>query len=154
MRVSRFHLLSVLIPVFAVLILSVYANAGSKPSAEVVLKPRVPSDQMNNVKARKNPLPDDGKTLAAGKAIFFGKGTCVGCHGAEGKGNGELAESFIPPPRDFTDSDYAWQDARTDGEIFWAISNGTEMGMMGFEGILEEEEIWSLVRYVRSFKKK
>jgi len=120
---------------------------------EQVLRPRFPEDQIAKAKGMKNPLPADA-ALALGKRVYETKGTCVSCHGAGGKGDGELAESLTPPPRDFCDtSGFGWQEARSDGEIFMAIGKGTELGMIAFEDMLEEDEIWALVSYVRSFKK-
>lgn len=113
--------------------------------------PRVPADQLAKVKAMKSPFPANEATLALGGNVFHGKGTCVNCHGAGGEGDGEQAKSFDNPPRNFTDKE--WRDARSDGEIFWAIENGTAQGMVPFEGMLEDKEVWALVAYIRTLGK-
>ena len=119
-----------------------------------VLDPRVPANKMAEAKAIKRATLQSDATIAKGKAIFHGKGVCTNCHGEEGKGNGPLANSFNPRPRDFTDADdIGWHKVRTDGEIFWAISKGTEYGMIPFEDMLSEEERWELVDYIRSLGK-
>src|SRR3989304_9528313 len=66
-------------------------------------------------------------------------------------GDGELASSFDPKPRNFTIP--VWQKVRTDGEIFWIITNGTESGMPPFGDMLSDEEKWGLVNYIRELGK-
>ena len=102
-----------------------------------------------------NPLPATPGTVENGKKIYEGKGFCRVCHGADGKG---LLGSDIDPgslkgplPRDFTDRD--WQAARTDGELFWILKNGSKGTAMAsfIPLVLTEEEAWQVLRYVRSF---
>jgi mono/diheme cytochrome c family protein len=112
---------------------------------------KVPAAQLEKVKAMKNPVPANANSLAMAKIIYNGKGTCTGCHGPLGKGDGELGVSLDTPPRNFTD--HEWQKARTDGELFWIIENGTETGMISFGGMISDSEIWALVGYVRSLGK-
>lgn len=141
--------LRVILPTMAlVTILLTCGNVTSALSEEGILSPRVPSDKLAAVKDWKNLVPPDERSVALGKEIYFSRGACVSCHGNSGKGDGPVAASFDPKPRDFTDT--KWQDNRTDGEIFWAITEGTEFGMIGFGGNLDEHERWSLVNYIRS----
>lgn len=121
------------------------------PSDEDVLKPRVPSDKIAEVKVLKNIVAANTESLAEAREIFNGKGTCFNCHGEKGRGDGEIADSFDPRPRNFTIS--KWQKIRTDGEIFWVINNGTNYGMPPFGDILSDEEKWSLVNYIRELGK-
>ena len=55
---------------------------------EVVLKPRVPPDQIEQVRTWTNPLPATEETIEKGKKLFHGKAFCVTCHGKDGKGFG------------------------------------------------------------------
>jgi mono/diheme cytochrome c family protein len=57
------------------------------------------------------------------------------------------------PPRDFTDC--AFQQARDDGELFWVIKYGSPgTGMQALiPNILNEEEGWKVVAYLRSLCK-
>lgn len=121
-------------------------------------EPRVPERKMEQAKSLKAPFgnarnaPSD--IVAEGKRLFEGKGNCVVCHGASGRGDGPAARMQRPnPPRDFTDC--AVQQARDDGELFWIIAHGSAgTGMPRFvPGMLTEEEAWKLVAYVRSFCK-
>lgn len=119
-----------------------------------VLKPRVPADQMDQVKAWKNPLKPTQESLEKGKQLFHGKAFCVTCHGKDGKGlGGDIEPGTLkgPLPRDFTDTD--WQAARTDGELFWILKNGSKGTAMApfIPLILSEEEAWQVLLYVRSF---
>lgn len=122
----------------------------SSPDHET-LETKVPSGKLAEVRAFKNLVASDKKSLSEAREIFMGKGTCFNCHGENGKGDGELAGSFSPPPRNFTYA--AWQKVRTDGEIFWVITNGTESGMPPFGDMLSDEEKWELVNYIREIGK-
>ena len=119
-----------------------------------VLRPRVPSDQIESARAVMNPLPTTPEMLSRGKALFEGKAFCRACHGSEGKGLGmDLDYSTFkgPLPRNFTDK--MWQQARTDGELFWILKNGspgTDMAPF-IPLVLTEDEAWQVLMYVRSF---
>jgi mono/diheme cytochrome c family protein len=121
---------------------------------EAVLKPRVPADQIEQAKTWKPPLQPTQVTIGKGKQLFHGKAFCVTCHGRDGKGLGDDIEPGTlkgPLPRDFTDKD--WQAARTDGELFWILKNGSKGTAMApfIPLILTEEEAWQVVLYLRSF---
>ncbi len=120
---------------------------------EAILKPRVPVDQLQQVRTWKNPLPATEETIDKGKKLFEGKAFCTTCHGRDGKGLGADIEPGTlkgPLPRNFTDKD--WQTARTDGELLWILKNGsTGTAMAPFIPlILTEEEAWQVLLYVRS----
>ena len=131
------------------IITGVMLLSGFRPAfgGDMEYKPRVPVHSLASVKEMANPVSDKG--AGHGKEVFLGKGRCYNCHGSSGKGDGPAGAAFNPKPRDFTDPQ--WQKARTDGEIFWAISNGTEFGMIPYGGMLSEEGGWQLVNYIREF---
>ena len=115
---------------------------------EVVLKPRVPTDQIEQAKTWKTPLQQTQETIEKGKQLFHGKAFCITCHRRDGKGLGDDIEPGTLKgllPRDFTDKD--WQAARTDGELFWILKNGSKGTAMA-PFILTEEEAWQVVLYV------
>lgn len=121
---------------------------------EAVLKPRVPLDQLQEVRTWTNPLPATEAMREKGKQLFHGKAFCVTCHGKDGKGlGGDIEPGTLkgPLPRDFTDKD--WQAARTDGELLWILKNGSKGTAMAafIPLILTEEEAWQVLHYVRSF---
>lgn len=119
-----------------------------------VLRQRVPTDQIESAREVTNPLQATPEVLGKGKALFEGKAFCRACHGADGKGLGtDLDYSTFkgPLPRNFTDR--MWQQARTDGELFWILKNGspgTDMAPF-IPLVLTEEEAWQVLTYVRSF---
>lgn len=121
---------------------------------KAVMRPRVPRDQIDAARAMTNPLPADEEIVAKGKALYEGKAFCKVCHGPDGKGLGEdIAPGSLkgPLPRNFTDK--KWQAARSDGELFWILKNGSKGTAMAsfIPLILTEEESWQVLRYVRSF---
>lgn len=121
---------------------------------ETILKPRVPIDQIEEARTWTNPLPATEETIEKGKTLFQGKAFCVTCHGRDGKGlGGDIEPGTLkgPLPRNFTDKE--WQVARTDGELFWILKNGSKGTAMApfVPLILTEEEAWQVLRYVRSF---
>lgn len=116
-----------------------------------VLRPRVPSDQIDAARAVNNPFQPTPELLEKGKALFEGKAFCKACHGADGKGLPKDLELKGPLPRNFTDK--KWQATRTDGELFWILKNGspgTDMAPF-IPMVLTEEEAWQVLLYVRSF---
>jgi mono/diheme cytochrome c family protein len=117
------------------------------------LKPRVPPSAMSSAKALQNPIQPTPKNIAEGKALYEGKGTCLNCHGREGKGNGPGGMMLNPSPRNFTNC--AFHKNRTDGELFWVIKNGSPgTGMVPqVPSTATEEEAWTIVNYVREFCK-
>lgn len=116
-----------------------------------VLRPRVPSDQIEEARAWTNPVPATEDNIEKGKALFHGKAFCVTCHGRDGRGLADVQGLRGKLPRNFTDK--VWQATRMDGELFWILKNGspgTDMASF-IPLILTEEEAWHVVLYVRSF---
>ena len=117
------------------------------------LKARVPADQMADAKANKNPIASTPESIAKGKALFEGKGTCFNCHGKNGDGQGEAGKVLNPSPRDFTNCKF--HKKRKDGELFWVMKNGSAgTGMISLvPAIITEEEAWTIINYERTFCK-
>ncbi|HXF05984.1 MAG TPA: cytochrome c [Blastocatellia bacterium] len=99
----------------------------------------------DSARTMKNPIAATTESLAKGKELF--QANCVMCHGEKGDGTGEMARSLDTKPSDLTDA--TRMEAQTDGELFYKISTGTNE-MPEYGAILEKEEIWHLVNYVRS----
>ena len=124
------------------------------PADPAVLRPRVPPDQIESARQVTNPYSATPEFIEQGKRLFEGKAFCRTCHGMDGKGLGSdiNPENFRGPlPRNFTDKD--WQEARTDGELFWILKNGSKGTAMAsfIPLVLTEEEAWKVITYVRSF---
>jgi mono/diheme cytochrome c family protein len=97
-------------------------------------------------KKQKNPLPATPDTLADGKEAF--SHYCVACHGMDGQNTGvPFADRMSPPVPSLASRDV--QDY-SDGQLKWVIDNGIwPSGMPGAKGILSDDEIWSIVVYLR-----
>ncbi|MDH5666508.1 MAG: c-type cytochrome [Nitrospira sp.] len=117
-------------------------------------KPRVPADQMAAAKALENPIEASADSIAKGKALYEGKGTCFNCHGKDGKGNGPAGAMLNPSPRDFTNCKF--HKKRKDGELMWVLKNGSPgTGMVSLiPAAITEEEGWNIINYERSFCQK
>lgn len=117
------------------------------------LKTRVPADQLADAKANKNPVASSPESIAKGKALYEGKGTCFNCHGKNGDGQGEAGKILNPSPRDFTNCKF--HKKRKDGELLWIIKNGSAgTGMVSLiPAAITEEEAWHIINYERSFCK-
>ena len=116
-----------------------------------VLQPRVPATQIEEARTWVNPFPATPENIEKGQKIFHSKAFCVTCHGRDGKGLGNIPGLRGKLPRNFTDK--TWQAARTDGELFWILKNGspgTDMASF-IPLVLTEEEAWHVLLYVRSF---
>jgi mono/diheme cytochrome c family protein len=115
-----------------------------------VMPSRVPADRLEEARALKNPLADSPEVAAKGRALYEGKGGCVNCHGSGGLGDGPVARELNPSPRNFHHHGF-WRH-RTEGEIFWVIKHGSPgTAMIGFNGQLTDEDIWTVMRYLRTF---
>jgi mono/diheme cytochrome c family protein len=145
-RLRQRLLLAAVIP----LILLLSAPYGSATDGEV-LRPRVPSDQMEEARSWTNPFPATEDNMEKGRALFHGKAFCLTCHGRDGRGLADVQGLRGKLPRNFTDK--LWQAARMDGEILWILKNGSPgTDMASFVPlVLTEEEAWQVVLYVRSF---
>ncbi len=101
---------------------------------------------------QKNPLTVDEKVLNAGKAVF--KKNCTRCHGPAGLGDGEDADPDAREKMDLTNPKGA--DRNSDGVVFHKIWNGRrkpKMPAFKDEG-LTEQQVWSVVAYVQTLRKK
>ena len=106
------------------------------------------SDPESRVRAGielKNPVLPVKETLARGETVY--KTFCIGCHGINGAGDGQLFTSGLYPlkPRMLTGS---IADKLRDGEIFHTITLG--FGSMGAHGSqIRAEDRWVLILYIR-----
>jgi mono/diheme cytochrome c family protein len=110
-------------------------------------------DGFEEVKALKAPASSP-ESIAAGKAVFEGAGTCATCHGATGAGDGDAGKALDPPPRNLhAAADYKY-GAGPHG-IYRTVMYGVEgTGMAPLEGVLTEEQIWQVTAYVQSLQGK
>ena len=135
MKYSTFNPLSLILFLSIFLLSSLVSAQPSKEQTAWVAPPE--ADKLEN------PLKDQSLALALGKRIY--RDECMVCHGRYGNAETDIAESLQQKPKDFTKEDFLTQ---TDGAIYWKLSEGRGL-MQPFKIMLSEEEIWSLVMYVK-----
>ena len=89
----------------------------------------------------------DREQLAETKRLFTEN--CVRCHGDDGRGKTTTGAMLDVP--DFTDEKF-WQEDVKDERLAGSIRDG-KSGMPKFEKKLTDEQIGSLIKYVRQFDK-
>ena len=98
-----------------------------------------------------NPLDADRALLEAASEDY--QPVCASCHGEGGRGDGPAA-SLDPAPPDFADR--SRMSALSDGYLYWRIAEGGseppfESTMPAWGSVFDEQQIWQLVAYIRSF---
>jgi mono/diheme cytochrome c family protein len=97
-------------------------------------------------KDQKNPLPSNADTWADGKEAF--SHYCVACHGMDGQNTGVPFADHMSPPIPLLSSKEV--QSYTDGQLKWILDNGiSPSGMPGSKGTLSDDELWSIVIYLR-----
>lgn len=116
------------------------AEGGSEATIGVVASAEVPPEAANV----ENPVEATGDSILGGQEIYAGN--CRVCHGENGEGDGPGAFGLDPEPANLNDR----VPGRTDGELFWIVTNGSEgTAMPGWEGTLSEDDRWNVVNYLR-----
>lgn len=99
----------------------------------------------------KNPLKVDDALLAAGRKIFTDK--CQKCHGPKGLGDGPDADPEHAEEMNLTNPKRAGRNP--DGVVFYKVMNGRSRPKMPtFSEELTEEQVWTVVAYVQSLRRK
>ena len=100
---------------------------------------------------KKNPLTVDDKLVAEGKQVFTDK--CRRCHGPGGLGDGPDADPDSREDMDLTNPKRAARNS--DGVVFYKVSNGRKRPKMpAFREELNENQIWAVVAYAQSLRRK
>lgn len=101
--------------------------------------------------AARSPLTVDDKVLATGKKVFTDK--CQKCHGPKGLGDGPDADPDHAEDMNLTNPKRA--ERNSDGVVFYKVLNGRRNPKMPpFKDDLSTEQIWSVVAYAQSLRKK
>jgi mono/diheme cytochrome c family protein len=95
-----------------------------------------------------NPVKADAASLSTGKELW-GK-HCQSCHGKSGKGDGPKAAQLETQPQDLRKAEVQQQP---DGAFFYKSSEGRKDMPSFKKKIADEKDIWSIVNYIRTFKK-
>lgn len=84
-----------------------------------------------------------------GKFLYQGKAVCSGCHGREGKGDGDPASLQLMNPKPTDLSNDAMLKHRTDEARYSAIRHGIPgTAMPPFRGHLTDQEIRLIIEYL------
>lgn len=98
------------------------------------------------MKSKANPVKSSAASIADGKEAY--NKMCASCHGKKGLGDGPKGKLLDTSSGDFSSKEF---QAMTDGEHFWRTKTGRGE-MPAYKGKLSDEEIWSVVHYMRTFK--
>jgi mono/diheme cytochrome c family protein len=100
--------------------------------------------------AMTNPVPHTTDTLQEAKSLYENR--CSKCHGTNGDGKGSATKDMDVKPRNYTAK--ALMETIPDGQLFWIICYGSDPDiteMKGYKKKLSDEQMWSLIHYIRSF---
>lgn len=94
-----------------------------------------------------NPIAASDESLAIGAGLYANN--CAFCHGESGEGDGPAASGLATPPADLHEDHV---QSLTDGALFYIISH-SEPGspMPAWEDVLDEDERWHVVNFIRTF---
>jgi len=97
-----------------------------------------------------NPVAPTAEMLKETATLYDNR--CSKCHGSNGDGKGSATKDMDVKPRNYTAK--ALMETIPDGQLFWIICYGSDPDvteMKGYKKKLSEEQMWSLVHYIRSF---
>ena len=102
-------------------------------------------------------VPDRADLLERGRSVYQQR--CVGCHGADGDGNGAAATFLSPRPRDFTGAVFKFRSTPsgalpTDGDLYRTITRGVRWTAMPTWHELPEKDRLAVVVFIKSFSKR
>jgi mono/diheme cytochrome c family protein len=108
-------------------------------------RPQVPEEYSG----LRNPYVNDPDQILAGERLY--EANCSSCHGITGEGDGPASGGIDPPPGNLA----LRQPNMGDPYMFWRISEGGLMEpfnsiMPGWKGLLDEDDIWQIISYVRT----
>lgn len=89
-------------------------------------------------------LSTPAASLETGQAVY--EENCLACHGAAGAGDGPEAAALDPAPADLTALDYWF--TRSNDTVF---NNLSQNDIPAHEYELEEEDLWAVIGYGRTF---
>jgi cytochrome c553 len=137
-----------LVVAFALLCLTWINGCKAEPPSKLEVKTVTFAKHHLFVRNRnqKNPLPNNAETWADGKEAF--SHYCVACHGMDGQNTGVPFVDHISPP--IPPLSAREVQSYTDGQLKWILDNGIRpSGMPGSKGTLSDDELWSIVVFLR-----
>lgn len=99
-------------------------------------------------KNKQNPVPASAESIATGKSLYSTH--CKSCHGTKGLGDGSKAAQLKTEPGNFSTAQF---QSQTDGSLMYKTTEGRD-DMPNFKKkIPDADDRWSIVNYMRTFKK-
>jgi cytochrome c(L) len=89
----------------------------------------------------KNPFEGKPEAIKEGEKVFDAK--CADCHGGDAMGQSGP---------DLTDD--KWIYGGSDADVLETVTNGRKGGMPSWRSELSKDDIWKVIAYVRSLRKK
>jgi cytochrome c oxidase cbb3-type subunit 2 len=102
-------------------------------------------------------VPDRSDLVERGRAVY--RQRCIGCHGAEGDGNGAAATFLSPRPRDFTAAVFKFRSTPsgtlpTDGDLYRTVTRGVRWTAMPTWHELPDKDRLAVVAFIKTFSKR
>lgn len=121
-------------------------NASTPGKKETAMMDWAKHNLMVQNKTQKDPLSGSPADITDGKEAF--SHYCAACHGLDAQNTGvPFADHLSPPVPSLAAKEV---QAYTDGQLKWIIDNGIwPSGMPASKNILSDDEIWSIVVYLR-----
>ena len=88
--------------------------------------------------------------VESGRALFKRNG-CAVCHGVDGRGDGQIASSLKPPPRDLRDFQ-AYKKGHSEEEIARTIERGIPGSSMPGYPHVSAADRRAIAQYIRSLQ--
>jgi len=137
---------------------NMWDNPAFRPQEEPVRLP--PADSVPTKGLENTPKPGTAEAAALGNpekltdfSLLTGKELygiyCTPCHGESGKGDGPVAEKFVPTPADISGTGHGAH--HSDGDLFAVVTHGKN-GMPPFRSDLTVKERWLVVTYLKTLK--
>jgi cytochrome c553 len=94
-----------------------------------------------------NPIDASDESVATGGELYATH--CGLCHGETGEGDGPAAAGLAVPPADLHEDHV---QGLSDGALFYIISHSEpESPMPAWEDVLDEDQRWNVVNFLRTF---
>ncbi len=95
-----------------------------------------------------NPVKSSAESIATGKALW--NEHCASCHGKTGLGDGKKAAQLKTQPSDFSVAAF---QSQSDGSLYYKLAEGRDDMPSFKKKIPDQEDLWSLVIFMRTLKK-
>jgi mono/diheme cytochrome c family protein len=137
----------VIVGFFIIIYMGKYDVAATKPHTkltEFILNTATEQSIRSHAVGITVPSLDDKSMVNEGFDHY--KEMCVGCHGAPGIKPSEIGKGLYPEPPELADV----IEEMSSEELYWITKNGIKMtGMPAFGPTHSEEEVWSIVAFLK-----